>query len=73
MQSIKKITQISNGNINISIPEFPEGSLVEIIINFPSEVKDKPQSLYDLFGKSTSCFSSAKEANQFIKELREEW
>ncbi len=70
MQSIKKITQISNGNINISIPEFPEGSFVEIIIN---EVEDKSPNLYDLFGKSTNCFSSAKEANLFVKELRKEW
>ncbi len=36
--------------MSISSPEFAEGSFVEIIIN---EVKDKPQNLYDFFGKST--------------------
>lgn len=63
------------GVIELTLPELPEGMLVEIIVLIENsdQLAQASPSLTNLIGTAPGSFATPEEADQFIREQRDEW
>ncbi|QQE67489.1 hypothetical protein GFS31_42020 (plasmid) [Leptolyngbya sp. BL0902] len=77
LNAIRRQTIVKPGGIiELTLPELPEGAVVEVIVLFQDSselAKDTAQSLTSLIGEAPGSFATPEEADQFIREQRDEW
>lgn len=63
------------GVIELTLPELSEGTLVEVIVLIENsdQLDQASPSLTNLIGTAPDSFATPEEADQFIREQRDEW
>lgn len=77
LNAIKQQTIVKPGGIiELTLPELPEGAIVEVIVLFQDSGelgKERVRSLTSLIGSAPGSFATPEEADQFIRQERDEW
>jgi len=61
------------GRIEVFVPELPEGTAAEVIVQeAPAPTKNK-RSLVNSIGQGKGAFTSAEEVDRFIRAERDQW
>lgn len=63
------------GVIELTLPELPEGTPVEVIVLIKNsdQLAQASPSLTNLIGSAPGSFATPEEVDQFIREQRDEW
>jgi len=63
------------GVIELTLPELPEGTPVEVIVLIENsdQLDQASPSLTNLIGTAPGSFATPEEADQFIRKQRDEW
>lgn len=77
LNAIKQQTVVKPGGvIELTLPELSEGAIVEVIVLFQDSselAKETARSLTSLIGSAPGSFATPEEANQFIRQERNDW
>lgn len=77
LSAIKQQTIVKPGGvIELTSPDLPEGAIVEVIVLIQDSAelaKETERSLTSLIGSAPGSFATSQEADQFIREQRDEW
>ncbi|MEW6238396.1 MAG: hypothetical protein AB1656_23680 [Candidatus Omnitrophota bacterium] len=72
-KAIRQKTKIRTGGVlEIRSPEFPEGVDVEVIVLIDDGIQS-PATLTKLIGSAKGCYASPEDADQFIRQERNQW
>jgi hypothetical protein len=73
IQAVKQLVTVqADGLIQVRVPEFKQGTIAEVIVLQSSE-PTKKITLTSFIGRGKGCFSTAKEADVFIRRERQSW
>jgi hypothetical protein len=77
LNAIRRQTIVKPGGIiELTLPELPEGTVVEVIVlveNSDNLTQESTPLLTSLIGSAPGSFATPEEADQFIREQRDEW
>lgn len=77
LNGIKQQTIVKPGGvIELVSSELPEGAIVEVIVLLQDSselVKEPARSLTSFIGAAPGSFATPEEADQFIRQERDEW
>ncbi len=74
MNAIRHSTIVKPGGIiEICVPELPEGAAADVIVLVKDTPPKNTSSLSQFIGKGKGGFSTAKEADVFIRKERDSW
>jgi len=68
----RRVKVVTDGVITIECPDLRQGDEVLVWVE-PVALTGPPTSLAGLMGGGKGCYATAEEADQFIRQERDEW